>query len=220
MQKVFFVLAFVLVIGGLLTHKPGASFQLSMCPEPNNYAPDKVLRVANFLIGLGEEKAYELLAAEAKKKDQFWDHNIQIAILSTLLWRNEETHPLRRMGLGGATNLPEHSMLEKDWPLFPLCFSEGVPFLLERSYIVAGHFEAGLDYLGYCRRNGIFRQQSYPIPTRDAAEQALAVLFASEKWRSLKWEDSGEGWSYKMDEDLVKTELQAQVRRMANFTGQ
>jgi hypothetical protein len=214
MSKISFALAFALVLAGLLVPN-GKPFDLLSCPGPANYAPDKVIRVANYLIGLGEETAYGLLVTEAKKKDEFsYSRDQQISILSTLLWRNEVSPPLRRIGFGSLIDMPENSMNDEDWQLLPLCLSEGVPFLLGSEYVISGKGpESGVSYLSYCKNNGKFRQQPYPIPSRREAERAVTSLFASEKWRNLKWEDSGEGWSYQISEERTRKLLLAQVQR-------
>lgn len=214
MSKVSFALAFAMVLTGLLIPKSKPSFDLLLCPGPTNYAPDKVIRAANYLIELGEETAYELLVIEAKRKNRFSRSDERISILSTLLWRNGASPPLRRIMFGGLISVPERSMKDEDWPMLPICLSEGVPFLLGSGYVSAGKGpESGVDYLSYCKNNGKFRQQPYPIPTRREAERAVTSLFASEKWRNLKWEDSGEGWSYQISEERTRKLLLAQVQR-------
>lgn len=215
MTKSAFVLSCILVLSGLFTSKAEQPFQLLMCPSAGDYAPDKATRAANLLIRLGEEKAYELLLAEAKKDYLHWaDQAQRMAILCTLLWRNEENRPLRRMKLGAAIGLPSRSMGQTDWPLLPLSFSDGVPFLLEFGHILAGQPEPAILYLTYCRENGIFRQVPYEIPAAKKAEQAMERLFASEQWQKLKWKDAWEGGFYELNEEWIKEHLREQIKRM------
>jgi hypothetical protein len=39
-----------------------------------------------------------------------------------------------------------------------------------------------------------------PVPTREQAIKDALALRASTEWQSLRWKDSGEGWSYTLSE--------------------
>ena len=56
----------------------------------------------------------------------------------------------------------------QDWPLVPIALVEGVPILIVRGYILAGHPESPEDYLEYCLAECQWRDERFV--QRDAAE--------------------------------------------------
>jgi hypothetical protein len=187
------------------------------------FAPDKFARCVNTLVALGEEKACSALEGvasahpalqrsvrsgedmlRASRQEQ------RVMLLCRALFVAREGHPVRGPGLG-APDLPIRSMKSEDWPYIPLAFSQGVALLLARGYILGGCPESSGQYLEYCRKNGRFRTEPLPVPTHREAEDALLALFASSRWKKIKWRDRGRGWSYSMDEDWKKRRVFAQV---------
>jgi hypothetical protein len=70
----------------------------------------------------------------------------------------------------------EDGVWEKSWPLYPLAEANGVFFILSRSYVLAGGAEDPIDYLRYCRANGMFRRTLLLTPSTPQARQALLLL--------------------------------------------
>lgn len=69
-------------------------------------------------------------------------------------------------------------------------------------------------YLSYCRSEGTFRKESVPVPTHAEARKDAAALCDGPAWKAIKWDDSGEGWSYAFSEEWVWKFIQAQADRI------
>jgi hypothetical protein len=115
--------------------------------------------------------------------------------------------------------LPYGSMRAEDWPFLPFAITNGVPLSMTLGYALAGRPEPAGDYLTYCVSNGVFRTNTFPTPSRASASHALKQVLASPAWKALKWEDSGLGWSYSLDEGYAREMLWKQVENMTNKTG-
>jgi serine/threonine protein kinase len=72
-----------------------------------------------------------------------------------------------------------------DWPLEPIEVVNGIPFLIVRSYMLAGTPESSESYLRYCEENCDWSGVRYRYTARDDKEKAaaLAKLLASPKWK-------------------------------------
>jgi beta-lactamase regulating signal transducer with metallopeptidase domain len=195
--------------------EPAQKFELGSCPSISggDYSPGRAVRAANAIIAMGEKKAYEFLKSQARIRSGRFTAE-RIAVLCTLLYRTTAIKPLRAPRFGGP-NIPYRSMSSTDWPTLPLTLSRGVPFLMVSGYSLAGHAEPAAAYLEYCKKNGRFKMVPYKAPTEGDAEKAMAELFASPRWKRIRWKDSGQGWSYDMSEEGVKDRLRKQVARMS-----
>lgn len=68
-------------------------------------------------------------------------------------------------------------------------------------------------------QGGVFRTNTFPSSSATSASNALTQILTSPAWRALKWEDSGLGWSYSLDEGYAREMLWKQVENMTNKTG-
>jgi hypothetical protein len=184
------------------------------------FRPDEAVRSANTLIAAGQNSACAALKKFAKaKRDFLTDYEVdqKICHLCRLVFVSR-THaePLRAPRLGAPELLPLHSMKDSDWPYMPFAIVNDVPLSLTLGYRLEGIAERPEDYLGYCMSNGDFRSTPFPVPTTNTASIALNTILKSQAWATLKWNDSGNGWSYTLDEDYAKEMLWKQLENMAN----
>jgi hypothetical protein len=106
-------------------------------------------------------------------------------------------------------------MKDAEWPFMPFAIVEKVPLSMTIGYALGGRAEQADSYIAYCRSNGIFRTDLFPPPTPSGASNALHQVLASPAWKALKWQDSGVGWSYTLDEVSARETLWKQVENMA-----
>ncbi len=123
--------------------------------------------------------------ANGQEIKEWQDRSYYAAWLSLLIYR-ERTPTVRRGPEFGAPDFPVPNDTSQ-WPLFPLVLSGKTPFLLVGGYTLGGLPESGAAYVEYCRKNGIFRNRPYPIPSLAEAQEALNELLASKRWKSLSW---------------------------------
>jgi hypothetical protein len=208
------ILLFFLALVGIAWAKDApAPLLLSNHPTSRELAV-----VANRYIAMGEERAMqELKQACEKARTSHQPHHVdfdlseQIGWLCRVLYTSTPGQTLRSPGFGSLM-LPFNTMPPADWPLYPLTESDGVFFILDQSYTIAGVPEDPVRYLDYCSRSGSFRREALPVPTSAEAERALSTLLASEAWQNIKWKDSGSGFSYELQAASVITYLQRQTR--------
>jgi hypothetical protein len=100
----------------------------------------------------------------------------------------------------GALRLPYQTMPDTSWPLYPVALSGSTYFVLSEGYSLGGVSEEPNAYIEYCRKTGAFRKKLVSVPTKTQALRDAAGLRQSTAWQSIKWKDSGENWSYTMDE--------------------
>jgi hypothetical protein len=182
------------------------------------YRPDLAIESANVLISAGEVNAYESLLRMARQTNNSFAEsrriNSNISYLARLLFlptnTNQILHPPR---VGAFISMPYGSMFETNWPTLPFEIVNGVPLSLQIG-IAGGIPEPAERYLEYCKANGRFRDRPFPTPTIQPVSNAMNQLFESAKWRTLKWNDSGLGWSYELDEESAKESLWQQVENM------
>lgn len=132
--------------------------------------------------------------------DGWYERGIRIGWLCRILFEPIGANVLRPPGFGGLTGIPEQTMSANDWPLLPIAHAGSSYFVLDNSYLLGGSPESGQAYLQYSQQNGVFRKQRVAVPSREQAIKDALALRSSKEWRSLKWEDSGQGWSYSRDE--------------------
>lgn len=183
-----------------------------------NYSPDLAVQTANKFITTSPSNAIKALKEVTTIKiplSEQYDANQKICHLCRLIFvAKTPANPLRAPMLGAPGLLPYMSMRPSDWPYMPFAIVDNVPLSLTSGYDIVGKPESAVSYVSYCISNGVLRAKPYPIPTVATASNALNKLFASETWRSLKWEDSGQGWSYTESEDYAKQSLRKQIENM------
>jgi len=171
----------------------------------------------NHFIALGEEGAVKELSALAPDHDFKRDVGTKgfsmperVGWVCRILFEPKDDKPLRGPGYGGHS-LPRLTMPRKNWPLYPVAASGDSFFVLSEGYVVGGVAEEPLTYLAYCRAEGVFRKKAVPVPTCEQAQKDAAQLRASAVWKVIKWEDSGPGSSYRMNEGWVWSLIQKQA---------
>ena len=168
----------------------------------------------NHFVSLGEEAAVNEL--RGLSSDTFTDFkrgfriNERIGWMCRVLFDPKDTQPIREPGFGGLW-LPYHTMPLANWPRYPVAFSGSTYFVLSEGYILGGAPEDPKAYIEYCRKNGVFRNMKVPIPTKAQALKDAAALRKSKAWKDIKWEDSGENWSYTMNEGWIWKFIQKQA---------
>lgn len=82
---------------------------------------------------------------------------------------------------------------------------------MSEGYLLAGVPEDPRAYIDYCRTNGVFRKTKVTVPTKTQALKDAAALRKSKAWTDIKWTDSGQNWSYTMDEGWAWEFIQKQA---------
>jgi hypothetical protein len=159
----------------------------------------------NHFIALGETNAVNELNALAS--DNIYNPNLGFSINERIGWvcrvlfEPKEGKPLRPPMYGALSQLPRNTMPDKNWPLYPVAISGSTYFVLSEGYSLGGEAEKPKDYIAYCQMNGIFRKALIKIPTKEQALKDAASLRKSEAWIAIKWQDSGLGFSYTLNEE-------------------
>jgi hypothetical protein len=180
--------------------------------ESPEKSPQILAESANALIGMGEEKAVKLLKKYAKtQKDYDHPYALKVAWMCKLIFTPKTDKPLRPPSYG-ALSLPRISMPLKEWPLYPLVLTDGVIFILGDGYSLFGQAEPPLSYINYCLKNGSFKQTKYKVPTTEETEVALEKLFASERWKNIKWSHSEKNLEYTYSESWQKDKMKRQIK--------
>jgi hypothetical protein len=173
---------------------------------------------ANRFIALGEEGTVAELTRRWNevRNDSRVESSTreQIGWVCRLVFTAKPGATLRPPMFGGH-DLPFDSFQGSDWPFFPLAESDGVFFLLAEGYVLSGLPEDPLDYLSYCRANGLFRHDKMAIPSEEKAAQALDRFLRSEEWKRIKWQNSGSGFHYDMSATPIIEFLRAQTKKRA-----
>jgi|ERR1043166_1706068 hypothetical protein len=188
------------------------------------FRPDIAVECANTLIMAGRDAACDQLRKlantnrEAVQDQEQMGQGMCFLCRLVFLTRNQE-EPLRAPRLGAMKGLPYESMRAEDWPFLPFAITNGVPLSMTLGYALAGRPEPAGDYLTYCVSNGVFRTNTFPPSSTTSASNTLTQILTSPAWRALKWEDSGLGWSYSLDEGYAREMLWQQVENMTNQTG-
>jgi hypothetical protein len=190
----------------------------------SRYRPDLAARSANALISAGEQAACDALGrisspnharSEPGELIEFEALNRKICHVCRLLFvPKNAVQPLRPPKLGAPVDLPYESMDPLSWPCLPFVITDGIPLSMNLGYAGSGVPERAQDYLAYCRSNGTFRVETFAQPSPESTSNALSKVFSSVPWRTLRWKDSGLGWSYDINEHYAKELLWEQVENM------
>jgi hypothetical protein len=171
---------------------------------------------ANYYISLGEDRAIkELKALEGRASigGVSFDRNPRIGWVCRIIFKGAQGEPLREPGLGGLS-LPHLTMPIERWPLYPVADSDGVFFVLDERYRVAGWPERLSDYIDYCHNKGEFRKTYLKVPTQDMATKAFLALKESERWKLIKWKDEAIGIKYTFSEEWVLKYIENQTKEI------
>jgi len=176
-----------------------------------------VAQAVNYFIALGEEGALSELTKLAPDYDsrfgnfnRSFNRTERVGWVCRILFEPKGKQPLRPPMYGGL-DLPDNTMPFANWPRYPVAASGKSYFVLSEGYNLAGAPEDPKQYLAYCRAEGIFRKQPVPVPARAEAQHDVAALRQSPAWKTIKWKDSGQGFSYTMSEEWTWKFIQAQA---------
>jgi len=169
---------------------------------------------ANHYIGLGKAEAITALKAleedHSKAIDRGFHTNERIGWICRIVFQGAEGRPLRAPRYGGLS-LPYLTMPLDQWPLYPVAESDGVFFVLSEGYMLAGVAERAAAYIDYCSTTGVFRKTKVEVPSHDKAVKAFNSLKTAKRWTMIKWTDEGPGTKYKMSEEWVLRDIEAQA---------
>jgi len=186
--------------------------------DAEKYRPDLAVRSANALIAAGPQAAIaalENVTLAKRELEENYQINEKVCHLARLLFTpTNVASELLAPRLGAPAFLLYNSMDATNWPDLPFLITNGIPLSFNIGYIMVGMAERSYNYLSYCKANGAFRTELFPTPTYTAVSNALGQLFDSQRWKSLKWEDGGLGWHYKLDESYAKEMLWKQADNM------
>jgi hypothetical protein len=163
----------------------------------------------NHFVYIGEDAAVRELVGLASSntdltdfkmsKGEVWSTNERIGWMCRVLFESKEGYPLRSPMFGGLM-LPQRTMPLGNWPHYPVAKSGSSCFVLSEGYMLGGVAEPAEDYVLFCRQNGVFRTKRIAVPSKQTALRDAATLRNSAEWQAIKWTDSGQGFSYSMDE--------------------
>lgn len=139
--------------------------------------------------------------------------NERVGWMCRVLFEPKDAEPLRPPRFGGLL-LPDHTMPLKSWPRYPVALSGTTYFVLSEGLSMSGIPEDPGAYIEYCLTNGVFRTGKVTVPTRLQALADAVVLRNSKAWAAIKWKDSGENWSYTMNERWIWDFIQGQAERI------
>ena len=178
-------------------------------------AADLAEAVNSFVV-LGENEAVRQLIRlapsrfEPGKEGLGLDFPDRVGWVLRILFLPKKTQALREPRYG-SRGLPYLTMPLTRWPLYPVVTSGDSFFVLGGVSMLGGQAEDPKEYLKYCQREGRFRTQPVPAPTREQALKDVLALRQSDVWRTIKWKDSAPGRSYTMHEGTVWDYLKAQA---------
>lgn len=175
-------------------------------------SPAAFAKAVNHYVAMGESAAIQELKYLSAGDPE------RACLICQVLFDGNGGKPLRGAGLGCYMQ-PWNTMPAKDWPLFPLMKSGSSFFVYGGICFASGVPEEPDEYIDYCRREGVFRTQPLPVPTRDEAIRDAAALRESVAWKAIRWVDSSglypsmrdQTWSYEMSEEGEWKEILQQV---------
>ena len=169
-------------------------------------------KAINYYIELGEKQS--LIELQALSRDDFdfangFDVNERIGWVCRVLYDAKNGVPLRPPAFGGLS-LPRNSMPLQSWPIYPIAKTGNTYVVLSEGYSLAGRAEPVSSYLDYCKSKGTFLKQKIAVPNRTNATTDISNLRKSTRWTSIKWSDSGPGFSYTMSDQWVWDKIEIQ----------
>jgi len=151
----------------------------------------------NHFVALGEKEAVkELLSLPVGPfstpiSEVYIDENERIGWVCRILFQPKGKAPLRNARFG-CPQLHFESMPPERWPHFPIARSGSSFFVVSQGYVVGGRPESTKSYIDYCAKEGVFRKDRIPVPTRKQALEDLESLRKSEAWKKIKWSEGGQ----------------------------
>jgi len=209
--------------------------RLTCCGESPRFFRENAFTSASFaeavnhFVRLGEAATVEELKGLAEGRDltNGFSVKVRIGLMCRVLFQPQHGEPIRPPAYGflmelGSIGLPpglpssSWTNISKNWPLYPVARSGSTYFVLSESYSFEGSGgpEDPMVYIAYCRSHGVFRKTIIPVPSKKAATKDAVALRLSAAWRAIKWTDSGEGYSFHINEDAAWSYIQNQAKSM------
>ncbi|MEM8671704.1 MAG: hypothetical protein AAGG48_29570 [Planctomycetota bacterium] len=159
-----------------------------------------ISRAVNYYVDLGEDATLKEFQSLLQKREQVGrpDLSERIGWLCRILYEPKDK-PMRPPMLGGLM-LPHDQMPLDKWPLYPVAKSGSTYCVLSEGYTLAGFPEPMTKYFSYCKKSGSFRTTSVVIPSKKEAIRDINSIRSSQRWTSINWKNSGQGFSYTMNE--------------------
>lgn len=170
--------------------------------QEKEFTSGSFAEAVNHFIAMGEDAAIKelqvLAAGEDTNTKRGFSLNERVGWMCRVLFEPKAAN-LRPPSFG-ALDLPYHSMPSESWPLYPVALSGSTYFVFSEGYSCGGLPEVSRAYIAYCRQAGVFRKKPIHVPSIILARLDADALRCSAAWKAIKWKDSGENWSYTMDE--------------------
>lgn len=141
------------------------------------YKADKMVHAVNQLRRLGKEKAVETLKRYTATQKAFED-NEKVLVLCRCLFRNPEGWKPPALG-EPVPHISRNAV--KQFPLFPLAMTKGVPFVLVSGYSLDGRAEPAAACIALCEKLPLIAED---LPERGYKE-AAQELVQSQAFRDL-----------------------------------
>lgn len=201
------------IIIGLLLTLQAACGGVPRLFQEKEFTAGSFAEAVNHFVALGEEAAVQEL--RGLSTNGFFDFKREFSVNERVGWMCRVLFEPKAQGLRaprfGGLRLPYHTMPEQNWPLYPVALSGSTYFVLSEGYSLGGMPEDPKAYIQYCRQTGVFRKKPVEVPTKTQALSDASALRQSTAWRAIKWKDSGENWSYTMDEGWTWEFIQKQA---------
>jgi hypothetical protein len=133
---------------------------------------------AAMLQASGKDKASATLLKLAKDRE----HDDQVIVLCRMLFVPKAKGEFRRPLIGAAHFLGGTDYA--DWPLEPIEWVDGVPFVITQGYSLRGKAEPAEVYLKYCIENCAWNGVQFKPKSDQEMRKALDKLLASPKWKA------------------------------------
>ncbi len=192
----------------------------SLAAVVNHYVGLGQMRTVNELVAIGS--FYENGKTDDIELDKILETREDLDLLERVGWvcrvlfEAKPNKALREPRFGGLL-IPFLTMPAKNWPLFPIAHSGHTYFVLGEGYgLAGGEAESTRHYLEYCRKNGVFKTERIPLPTREQAKADAIALWNSPAWKVIKWTDKALNVEYTFPEGNTRHFIEQQYETIVN----
>ena len=177
----YFIFLLLVLVGCATATKPSNHVRPeSELPFTMHYKVDAYLQTAIDLQSLGRDAALQCLHSMARTNSLGLEATSRIYVLCRMLFEKRQDSEFREPWLGSGVYLG--GTQDSDWLLTPIEIVEGIPFLINRGYLLAGLRERPDKYLTYCETNCDWSALRFSLKT-DAEKQGALEKLLSRKWK-------------------------------------
>jgi hypothetical protein len=151
------------------------------------FDPTPLIRAVNALHSLGKTTALRALRAyvdiAAPDWKRSWRYNMddrRALLVAQLLFERPENEQNMAV-VNAGHSYPEAGPNRNDWPLFPLCVENDIPFCMVEGYFQPVDTHSIDEFLDRCETVGAIRKA--PLNPTSTPLQAVEALASSERWR-------------------------------------